>query len=311
MSKIKKVFHYLFKQPSIITEELFIRYAKSKNYSDEEYIKKLYFWRKWHRLNLDNPKTFAEKCQWLKLYDHKPIYHQMVDKYDAKQLVASMVGEEYVIPTYGVWERVDDIDWNSLPDRFIIKPTHLGGGAGVIVCKDKTILDIENAKKELSETLKLNLFPKYREWGYKNMKPRIIAEQLLEDPTCAYLRDYKFYCFNGEPKVFYITSDKGFSETRQDFFDINGNHLELEDALYPSNHVKMPDLPVHLDKMLTIAKELAKDIPHVRIDLYEIGDRIYFGEWTFYEGGGFAKFKPKQWNYTLGDWIKLPECCSN
>jgi hypothetical protein len=307
MSKIKKVFHYLFKQPSVITEELFIRYAKGKNYSDEEYIKKLYFWRKWHRLNLDNPLTFSEKCQWLKLYDHKPIYHQMVDKYDAKQLVASMIGEEYVIPTYGVWESVDDIDWNSLPDRFIIKPTHLGGGAGVIVCKDKTILDIENAKKELSETLKLNLFPKYREWGYKNMKPRIIAEQLLEDHTCAYLRDYKFYCFNGEPKVFYITSDKGISETRQDFFDINGNHLELEDAMYPSNQVKIPDLPVHLDKMLKIVRELAKDIPHVRIDLYEIEDRIYFGEWTFYEGGGFAKFKPSQWNYTLGDWIKLPK----
>ena len=307
MNKLKKAFHCLFHQPYMLTEVLFLRFARGKNYSDEEYIKKLFYWRKWYRLDLDNPKTFAEKCQWLKLYDRKPIYRQMVDKYDAKQLVASMIGEEYVIPTYGVWDRVEDIDWNSLPNKFIIKPTHLGGGAGVIICKDKSSLDVENAKAVLSRVMKLDLYPNYREWGYKNMKHRIIAEQLLEDPTCAYLRDYKFYCFNGEPKVFYITSDKGISETRQDFFDIHGNHLDLEDAMFPSSHVKIPDLPVQLDKMLTIAKELAKGIPHVRIDLYEIEGKIYFGEWTFYEAAGFAEFKPKQWNYTLGEWIKLPE----
>lgn len=307
MSKIKKGFHYLFNQPSILTQELFIRYAKKRDYSDEEYLKKLFFCRKWRKLNLENPKTFAEKCQWLKLYDHNPIYHQMVDKYEAKQLVAKMIGEEYVIPTYGVWEHVKDIDWDALPEKFVIKTTHSGGSSGVVICKNKKDFDFENAKQVLSKSLEQDLFPKYLEWPYKDIKRRIIAEQLLEDPTCPYLRDYKFYCFNGEPKLFYITSDKGISETKQDFFDTNGKHLEVEDVLYPSNKTLTPKLPLRLEDMVKVAQKLSSGIPHIRIDLYEISDRIYFGEFTFYEGGGFVTFKPKEWNNKLGDWIELPE----
>lgn len=272
---------------------------------DRLYLKCLFRLMMGYKLDLKNPKTFAEKCQWLKLYDRKPIYHQMVDKYEAKKLVASLIGEEYVIPTYGVWDSVDEIDWDSLPDKFVIKPTNIGGGEGVIICKDKSQLDIENVKQKISKAMKLDLYLRFREWQYEGIKPRIIAEQLLEDPSCPYLRDYKFYCFNGEPKVFYITSDKGISETRQDFFDIHGNHIELEDVHYPRNMVATPRLPIDLTKMVELAGKLSIGFPHMRVDLYEVDNKVFFGEWTFCEGGGFATFKPDYWNEKMGDWIKL------
>lgn len=259
-----------------------------------------------YKLDLKSPKTFAEKCQWLKLYDRKQIYHQMVDKYDAKQLVSDLIGEEYVIPTYGVWDNVDEIDWGSLPEKFVIKPTHIGGGEGVVICKNKDELDISKAKQKLLSAMKLELYSRHREWQYKGLKPRIIAEKLLEDNTCPYLRDYKFYCFNGEPKVFYITSDKGISETRQDFFDVQGNHIELEDIHYPNNKVASPRLPNNLPIMVELARKLSANLPHMRVDLYEVENKIYFGEWTFCEGAGFATFAPEYWNKQLGDWIQLP-----
>ena len=310
MSKIKKAFYYFFNQPGVLTEELFIRYAKGKNYTDEEYVKKLFFWRKWHRLDLDNPKTFSEKCQWLKLYDHKPIYHQMVDKYDAKQLVSRLIGEEYVIPTYGVWEKVEDIDWNALPDKFVIKPTHSGGADCILICKDKSEFDIENAKQRLQKTMHSNgIWNNLREWTYKDIKPRIIAEQLLEDDVMSYPQDYKFWCFDGEVKCFYITTGRSESgHTKDNFFDVNGKYMaDLEHVMYKSDPNGLPPIPSTLPKMLELAKVLSKGVPHLRVDLYEVNGRIYFGELTFAEESGFAEFSPKRWNYTFGDWIKLPE----
>lgn len=210
MNKVKKAFHYLFIQPSILTEELFIRYARHRDFDDETYLKKLYFWRKWKKLDLKNPRTFSEKCQWLKLYDRNPAYQQMVDKYDVKKLAASMIGEEYVIPTYGVWERVEDIDWDSLPDKFCIKPTHCGGARCILICKDKSKFDIEKAKVELKKTMYSNgIWQALREWTYKDIKPRIIAEKLLEDDVLPYPQDYKFYCFNGEPKLVEVVANRG------------------------------------------------------------------------------------------------------
>lgn len=298
--------NYYFKNPKRIVFGLLYNYGYWL--PDKTYLKLLFKLIMGYRLDLKHPKTFAEKCQWLKLYDRKPLYHQMVDKYEAKELASTMIGAEYVIPTYGVWDNVDDIDWNSLPDKFVIKPTNIGGGEGVVICKDKSLLKIEEAKNKISKAIKeIELYSRHREWQYKDVKPRIIAEELLEDDTCPYLRDYKFYCFNGEPKVFYITSDKGISETRQDFFDIHGNHIELEDVNYPSNKVETPRLPNNLEKMVNLAKKLSANLPHMRVDLYEVNDKIYFGEWTFCEAGGFASFKPNYWNQKLGDWIILPE----
>lgn len=296
---------YFLSQPKSILVGLLYRFGG--HLSDKTYIKFLFPLKTGYKLKLNNPKTFAEKCQWLKLYDHNPIYSKMVDKYDAKQLVADKIGDEYVIPTYGIWDKVEDIDWDMLPNKFVIKPTHIGGGTGVIICKNKKELNIEESKQILSLALGEKIYPKFREWQYKDVRPRIIAEALLEDNTCPYLRDYKFYCFNGKAKLFYITSNKGISETRQDFFDINGNHLDLEDINYPNNKVETPRLPNRLADMVKLSEILSSGIPHVRIDLYEVEDKIYFGEWTFFEGAGFAKFSPEQWNYTMGDWICLPK----
>lgn len=310
MSKIKKGFYYLFNHPSILTQELYIRYARNKKMTDEKYLKNLFFWRKWYRLNLDNPKTFSEKCQWLKLYDHKPLYHQMVDKYDAKQLVATMIGDEYIIPTYGVWERVEDIDWKSLPDKFVIKPTHCGGANCILICRDKAAFDIEEAKRRLKKTMYSNgIWNSLREWTYKDIKPRIIAEQLLEDEVLPYPQDYKFWCFDGEVKCFYITTGRNEREhTKDNFFDVNGIYMsDLEHVGYKSDPNHLPQIPKTIPKMIELAKKLSKNVPHLRVDLYEVNGKIYFGELTFAEESGFAEFRPKRWNYTFGEWIKLPE----
>jgi len=277
---------------------------------DRLYLKVLFRLRVGYKLNLNNPRTFAEKCQWLKLYDRKPIYHQMVDKYDAKILVGKQIGEQYIIPTYGVWERVEDIDWESLPNKFVIKPTHTGGSSCVIVCRDKTKLDIENAKNRLQKVMCYNwIWNKLREWTYKDIKPRIIAEQLLEDKVMPYPQDYKFWCFDGQVKCFYITTGRSEGgHTKDNFFDVNGKYMaDLEHVMYKSDPNGLPPIPSTLPKMIELAKVLSKGVPHLRVDLYEVNGKIYFGELTFAEESGFAKFEPKQWNYTFGDWITLPK----
>ena len=257
-----------------------------------------------YRPNLDNPRTFAEKLQWLKLHDRKEVYSQMVDKVGAKEFIAERVGREHTIPTIAVFDKVSDIDFDILPERFIIKTTHDSGT--FFICRDKQNFDVENVKRVLRRRLHRKYYYEEREWPYKNVKPRIIVEELLNKDG-EELHDYKFYCFNGEPKIFYITSDKGGSlPTRQDFFDVEGNHLDIEDIHYTNNPVKCPKLPSDLKKMLSMAKAIAKGTSHLRVDFYEVSDKIYVGELTFYEAGGYCTFKPDKWNYILGDWIRLP-----
>ena len=257
------------------------------------------------KLHLKKPVLFSEKLQWLKLYDRKDIYHQMVDKYDVKKYIADIVGDEYNIPTLGVWNSFEDIDFDSLPDKFVLKGTF--DSASFFICKDKSTLQKETIKKRLYVNWNRDYYLYSREWPYKGLNHRIIGEPLLEDPTCPYLRDFKFYCFNGEPKVLYITSDKGGNlPTKQDFFDMEGNHLEMQDAHYPNNPVKRPDLPVNFDKMKELCRSLAKNTYHLRVDFYEIEGKILVGELTFYEAGGYCEFTPEKYNLILGDWIKLP-----
>ena len=276
-------------------------------FPDKCYLKLYYKLRMGRKLNLRNPKLFSEKLQWLKLYDRKPIYTKLVDKYEVKKIVKTLIGEQYVIPTIGVWENFKDIEWDRLPTQFVLKTTHSGGSTGVVICKNKALLDIEKTKKILEKSLKSDIYKTLREWPYKNVKKQIIAEPLLVDKTCPYLRDYKFYCFNGEPKLFYITSNKGLNlPINQDFFDLKGNHLEIQDEKYLNNPTQSPNLPNRLCDMIEICKKISKDIPEVRVDLYEIEDQIYFGEYTFYEGSGFCKFIPEKYNSILGDLIHLP-----
>lgn len=275
---------------------------------DKLYLKCLFRLIMGYKLDLKSPKTFAEKCQWLKLYDRKPIYHQMVDKYEAKKLVAGLIGDEYVIPTYGIWNNIEDIDWDSLPDKFVIKPTHGGGSQGIVVCKDKSNFDKNEAKKKLSEAMGFTkIYKRLREWTFKGIKPRIIAEQLLDDGIHPYPIDYKIMCFNGVPKCFYVNAGRGGDKIRDTFFDTEGNlisDLYLKGYEWDENNI--PELPNTYKKMLEIAGLLSQNVPHMRVDLYDIDGKIYFGEFTFAEESGFAIFNQDYWNKKLGDWIQLP-----
>ncbi len=271
--------------------------------SDENYIKML-FWCVFHkRLDLSNPITFNEKIQWLKLNDHKPIYTSMVDKYEAKKLVANTIGEKYIIPTLGLWNSFDEIDFSLLPNQFVLKCTHDSGG--IVICKDKTTFDYAGAKKKIQKSLRNSFYWKGREWPYKNVIPRIIAEKYMEDEDTQELRDYKFFTFNGEAKIMYVASgrQKKGAEVRFDFFDMNYHHLPVIN-IHP-NADTVPEKPEQFEEMKALAEVLSKGIPYLRVDFYEINKKVYFGEMTFYHMSGMFAFKPDYYDKLLGSWINL------
>ena len=272
--------------------------------SDEKYLKTAYKIKFGKKLDLDNPQTFNEKIQWIKLYDRKPIYTTMVDKYEVKKYVADIIGEEYIIPTIGVWDKFEDIDFDSLPEQFVLKCTHDSGG--LVICKDKKKLNLKKAKKKIKTCLKHSFFWGCREWPYKDVKPRIIAEKYMEDTETAELRDYKFFCFNGEAKMIFIATDrqKQGEETKFDFFDMDFNHLPFTNG-HPNAQV-LPQKPKCFDEMRTLAEKLSKDIPHVRVDFYEVDGKVYFGEMTFFHWSGMVPFDPPEWDEKIGSWIDLP-----
>lgn len=271
--------------------------------SDENLLKKLYKIEMGKKLDLSNPVTFNEKLQWLKLYDRNPDYIDLVDKFEVKKIVATIIGDEYIIPTLGVWEKFDDIDFSVLPNQFVLKCTHDSGG--VVICNDKMKFDYKKARQILQRSLKKNFYYFTREWPYKDIKPRIIAEQYIEEAEFSELRDYKFFCFNGEVKSLFIASERQDNnvETKFDFFDREFNHLKLING-HPNADVT-PRKPKNFDKMIHLAEILSKDIPHVRVDFYEVEDRIYFGEMTFYHWSGMVPFEPEEWDYLFGRYIDL------
>ena len=271
--------------------------------SDEKFLKKKFKMCFGYELDLENPKTFNEKLQWLKIHDRKPEYTRMVDKYESKQYVAERIGEQYVIPTYGVWDSFDDIDFDSLPEQFVLKCTHDSGG--IVICKEKKKFNKAAAKKKIEKSMRCNYYWSSREWAYKNVRPRIIAEKYMLDEKTAELRDYKFFCFDGEAKMLFIASER-FSgeEVKFDFFDMEGNHLPIKNG-HPNAKIA-PELPQSFEKMKKLAGVLSKGHPHLRVDFYEINGEIYFGELTFFHFGGFVKFEPAEWDKTIGGWIKLP-----
>lgn len=255
-------------------------------------------------LNLNNPQTFNEKLQWLKLYDHNPLYTTLVDKYKVKEWVANKIGTEYVIPTLAVWQRADDIDIASLPNQFVLKCNHDSGS--VIICKDKATFDLNAAKELFKKSLKHNFYYQGWEWPYKKVKPCVFAETYMEDEITHELRDYKFFCFDGEAKYLFIASERmnKNTETRFDFFDRKYNHIDVTSG-HPNADV-LPKKPESYEKMLALADKCSEGIPHVRVDLYEINGKVYFGEMTFYHWGGFKPFNPQKWDYIFGDMLKLP-----
>lgn len=272
--------------------------------SDKAYLKLAFRMEMGKKLDLENPKTYNEKLQWLKIYDRKPIYTTMVDKYAVKKLIAEKIGEQYVIPTLGVWDSFDDIDFDSLPHQFVLKCTHDSGG--LVICRDKSKLDIDAARKKINKFLKREYFWGKREWPYKDVPPRIIAEQYMEDEETAELRDYKFFCFNGSMEALFIATDRQVpgEEVKFDFFDKNCERLPLKQG--HQNAKNLPKMPGRFNEMKTLAEILSKDIPHVRIDFYEVNGKVYFGEMTFYHFSGLVPFEPEEWDYTFGSWITLP-----
>ena len=273
--------------------------------TDKQYLKISYRLCIGKKLNLEEPRTFNEKLQWLKLNDRKKIYTQMVDKCTAKKLVADMIGEQYIIPTIAEWDSFDEIDFEALPDQFVLKCNHDSGG--LVICTDKSKFDIEAARKKINKSLKTNYYWKGREWPYKNVKPRIIAEQYMEDKSTAELRDYKFFCFNGEAKVLFIATDRQNKnkETAFDFFDLDYKHLPIKNG-HPFAEV-LPEKPRKFDEMVVLAEKLSTGIPHVRVDFYEVDGKIFFGELTFFQNSGMVPIEPEEWDYMLGDLINLPK----
>lgn len=271
--------------------------------NDESYLKLKYWGMMGKKLDLTNPKTYNEKLQWLKLHDRREEYTTMVDKFLVKDYVSKKIGERYVIPLLGVWDNFEEINFDLLPNRFVLKCTHDSGG--LIICKNKSLLNISEARKKINKSMKNNYFLEGREWPYKNVKPRIIAEVYMEDTTDKALRDYKFFAFDGEVKALFIATDreKDYVETKFDFFDRNFEHLDFRNG-HPNAAVQ-PRKPRNYEEMVHLAQILSKGIPQVRIDFYEVNGRVYFGEITFYHWSGMVPFEPDEWDYKFGEWIKI------
>ena len=307
---VKKLFGYITNPKKCFRyiENKVLHSSVGKKMGDEEYIRRMFKLEMGYDLDLSNPKTYNEKLQWLKLNYHNPECITMVDKYLSKQYVADRIGEQYVVPLYGVWDSFDEIDFESLPDQFVLKTTHDCGG--VVVCKDKNDFDKEYAKAFLEKHLKHEYFYHCREWPYKHVKPRIIAEKFMKDSKDQAeegLTDYKFFCFDGEPKAMFIATDraKRDTETKFDFFDMEFNHLPFTNG-HP-NSDKPINKPEQFELMIELAKKLSDGLPHVRVDFYESEGNIYFGELTFFHWGGFVKFDPPKWDEKFGEWIRFPK----
>lgn len=304
LSNPRKHLNFSYIVNKVIGERLFVIWRKLSPIIPSDYIfLKIYYRLAIGRnLNLKNPKTFTEKIQWLKLHNTDLLYSKMVDKYQVREIVASKIGEEYLVPLLGVYNSFDEIDINQLPNQFALKTTHDSGT--VCVCKDKSTFNLNQYKKKFTDALSHNYFFYSREYPYKNAIPRIVAEEfLITDTPELGLIDYKFFCFNGEPKFLMLVTDRGL-EARNDFFDLEFNSLEVKSGFSPKSEFEILK-PKNFEKMVQIAKLLAQSLVFIRIDLYNINGKIYFGEFTFHHNGGLTQFDTKEEDLKWGELIKL------
>lgn len=274
-----------------------IRYLISSKF----YIKCSYKWRTGEKLNLSNPKSFNEKIQWLKLYDRNPMYTILADKYHVREYVSKTIGDQYLIPLIGVYDNVDDIPWDKLPTKFVLKCNHASGTN--IICKDKSKLNIRDSTKKLKKWMKMNYYWRGREWAYKNIKAKIICEKYMVDESGVELKDYKIFCFHGEPKLIQVDYNR-FVNHKRNLYDTSWNYIDAS-IEYPNDstvHIKKPD---KLEEMLELARRLSAGFPHVRVDFYSIAGKIYFGEMTFYPESGYGKFNPKELEFQMGTWMSI------
>lgn len=274
-----------------------------KNLDDKKFIEKMFAVTMKYPLNLEKPETFNEKLQWLKLYDRNPLYTKLVDKYKVREYIAKKIGEEYLIPLLGVWDDPSDIDFDILPNKFVLKCNH-NSGLGMCICTDKSKLDINKVKNELKKGLEQDYYLNGREWPYKNVPRKIICEKYMANDSAEGLDDYKFYCFDGQVKLLGIFQGRNTDRlTTGDFFDRNYEWQNMKYG-YPNSKQK-PKKPNKFEEMVKLAEILSEGFAEIRVDLYLCGEKIYFGELTFFDGGGFDEIEPVDWDYKLGSYINL------
>lgn len=303
MNPIRKFFTYLVYYPERIALRIWNKVASL--IPDELFLKVKFRLTMGYWMDFKDPKTYNEKLQWLKLYDRNPAYTKMVDKVAAKEYVAQVAGKQFVIPTIGVWEKAEDIPWDKLPNQFVAKVTHDSGG--IVICKDKNQLNTKEAVRKLSKALHQDYYNLTREWPYKNVKRQIIVEQYMVDESGYELKDYKFFCFDGEPKMLFVATDreKENEETKFDFFDTEFRLLPFTNG---HEHAQVtPAKTKGFDTMMELARKLSKGIKHVRVDLYDVNGKVYFGEMTFFHWSGFVPFEPEEWDAKIGKWLILSE----
>lgn len=300
--KRKNELFFLLRHPNELLYRIVSKYP-SLIKDDRKYIEYIWKHRMNYPLNLDSPKTFSEKLQWIKLFDRNPLYTVLVDKYACKAYIAKIIGDKYIIPTIGVYDRFEDIDFSKLPNQFVLKCTHDSGG--LVICKDKNNLDKDAAREKIERAMKRDFYMAAREWPYKDVPRRIIAEEYMEDDSTGELRDYKFFCFDGEVKAMFIATERQRRrEPYFDFFDMSFNNMGIRQG-HPNSPVNIKK-PSTFDEMKSISSLLSKGLPEVRVDLYEVNGKVFFGEMTFFHHSGMEPFIPSRWDNVFGDWIKLP-----
>jgi len=271
----------------------------SKFIPDKMYLCMMYYKHQKVFPNISNPETFTEKLQWNKLYDRNPLYTILVDKIKVKEYVAGIIGKEYIIPTIKCWKNADDICLSELPDKFILKCNH--DSQSKQLCTDKSIFNLEQAKKELNERLSNNAYWYGREWPYKNVSPLVFAEELIESPD-GDLKDYKMMCFDGKVKLVMVNANRFLGELEEAIYDLNWNKTDITQG-YPCS--KEFEKPENLNLMIELSEILAKGISHVRVDWYNVEGKVYFGEMTFFDGSGFVPFDNREHDYLLGSWMHI------
>ena len=298
--------------PMWLRKALIVFFEKTARlYPDKFYIKTQFYLRMGYRLDLETPKTLSEKIQWLKLYNRQPYYSSLVDKYEVKEIVAKAIGEKYIIPTIAKWETPKQIEWDMLPNQFVLKTTHGGGNLGVVLCKDKHAFNKSDAISKLRRAYAQDIFLSFREWPYKNIKKQVIAERFMEQENGFHLIDYKFFCFNGKPQYIYVSQyQEGTNKTISKFMTTEWEQSfvhwkdDLEEDL-------LPQKPEKLEEMIHISEMLSKDIPLVRVDLYQINSQVYFSELTFFPSSGMKPYYSYECDLKLGDMLVLPAKYSN
>ena len=300
MKKMMRLIKKALKNPKAA---LLVMLSKCYFLSDCLYIKLQYFITFGRRINLKNPKTFNEKLNWLKLNDRNPQYPDLVDKYKVRSYIKDVLGEEYLIPLLGVWDSFDEIDFDSLPNQFVLKCTHDSGS--VVICKDKANFDIVKAKEKINRKMNMNLHWWAREWVYKDLKPRIIAEKYMEDLECKELRDYKFFCFSGSPQYVYVSQNLADHANGEiSFYDMDFNLAPFSRSDFKTIQGQVTK-PKNFEKMKEYAKKLSNGKTFLRVDFYEVNGAIYFGELTFFPAAGYLPFEPNEWDGKLGELIDI------